>query len=418
MSVNIILPPKPEVILELESGGSLQASTTYHFVCWWQGLTMPYYGGYAGEGSNEVTITTDSTNKSIRMWVTWDSGTVASFASGGTGITTVTSNGHGLINNEKVIIRNTTNYDELYTISNSTTNTFDISATYSSTETGDWYGVGPPSRESTSARGFLFMWDTAELASKMPWNSAGGTAYGHRRWYKRVGLEQGITGTSILLTEESSNQLADYPTNQSSSLCSQKYTEHPAIGWDYSRVAGAESLDRKAKFAIRIDGTGNTWSDVITALNNDSRVDNLYFYSRSVFVGFCALYGDADAELTIEGQSITLLAGAWSARSSELKNSSLHIVGNYTWINPSIGVLDNSKVVFATSGSVIADNISAYATLIKNSSIGYMGTGGTVTNYSNNVDGFTIYNRYQLRYIGAGATFQNIKLLNSVIKGI
>jgi len=411
MAINIILPPKPVVLLSVESGGSLQASTTYYFRVWWQGLTMPYYGGYAGESSDEVSITTTSTDKSIRMRVSWDNAAISAFADAGSGNVTVTSTGHGLVNGEEVYINSTTNYDGEYTVANSQTNTFDIVSTFVTTEAGHWYGVGPPTRATTRATGYLFMWDTATLSGNIPWNDSGGTTYGHRKWYGRVGLESGINATNKLWTEESGTQLSSY--DDRGALCSQRYVEHPQIGWTYSRSPVSSALTKKAKFCIEFDGGTHTWADAMTALKADSRVDGMYVSGKRSFIGFCAVYGKNSPAIAIDGYNITLLAGAWNCAGSNVIRSSIFIEGYSTWVNPRFGSLKDCKIVSASSGALILDNISNLASEVVNAVIGFPTKGGTASNYAHNVEGFTVYNTWQLRYIAAIDTAKNMTFLDA-----
>ena len=71
------------------------------------------------------------------------SGSITVFSDAGGGFVTVTSNGHNLNNNDTVSITGTTNYDGTYVIENSTTNTFDITATWAGDDaTGTWTSTG------------------------------------------------------------------------------------------------------------------------------------------------------------------------------------------------------------------------------------------------------------------------------------
>ncbi|RKX66515.1 MAG: hypothetical protein DRP42_02975 [Tenericutes bacterium] len=64
------------------------------------------------------------------------------FADAGSGQVTVTSNGHGLQNGCEIQISSTTNYNGFFVISNVTTNTFEITATWVSNDaTGTWLVV-------------------------------------------------------------------------------------------------------------------------------------------------------------------------------------------------------------------------------------------------------------------------------------
>ena len=70
--------------------------------------------------------------------------TITAFASGGAGVTTVTSASHGRVNSDEVIISGTTNYNGAYTISNSTTNTFDITKAFVANDATGTYTAGTP----------------------------------------------------------------------------------------------------------------------------------------------------------------------------------------------------------------------------------------------------------------------------------
>ena len=399
MSVQIVLPPKPTVLLEVVSGGELQADTTYYFITWWQGYTGTYYGGYQSEASDEVSITTSGVNNSIRMRVAWDTAEITNFEDVGGGQVTVTSSGHQLASGEEILIRDTAEYDEEYSISNIFTDTFEITATYSGVETGTWYGVGPPSKADTTANGYLFMWDTVSMSGIIPWDEGGGI-FGHKKWYNRLAVQTGITSTNQLWTEESATQLSEYPTTQDT-LCTQRAVGHPGIAWDYTAVPVSDALVKKAKFLIKISGAGNTWSDVITAILADSRVDGMYLSTKNSFIGFCALIGVSTPELVVEGQNITFLSGTWYCDGSELYKSSFHLEANRLSVNFRMEILEDTKFIVVSTASFILDVISQNATSIRNFEPGYSTKSGTISNYQN-AEGFTIYNVYQFRYIQPG----------------
>jgi len=65
------------------------------------------------------------------------SGSITAFADAGDGQVTVTDAGHGIVNGDHITISGTT-YDGDYTISNVTTDTFEITATWTATDTGTW----------------------------------------------------------------------------------------------------------------------------------------------------------------------------------------------------------------------------------------------------------------------------------------
>jgi len=70
-------------------------------------------------------------------------GSITVFSDAGGGLVTVTSAAHGLHDNDSVTITGTTNYNGTFTISNSTTNTFDITDTWVSDDAaGTWTSTG------------------------------------------------------------------------------------------------------------------------------------------------------------------------------------------------------------------------------------------------------------------------------------
>ena len=70
--------------------------------------------------------------------------TITVMASGGSGVTTITSNAHNRVNGDSVTISGTTNYNGTFTISNVTTNTFDIPTAFVANDATGTYTVGTP----------------------------------------------------------------------------------------------------------------------------------------------------------------------------------------------------------------------------------------------------------------------------------
>ena len=96
------------------------------------------------------TIMYPSSNRSLSACVnntnSWywykDASVMASQASNGAGGTTCTKNSHGLFEGQRVQITDTTDYNGIYSVSNVTTNTFDIDVTFVSSGTG-WFALMP-----------------------------------------------------------------------------------------------------------------------------------------------------------------------------------------------------------------------------------------------------------------------------------
>jgi len=81
----------------------------------------------------------------FRMKELWDvlkKGAITAFSDAGGGLVTVTSAAHTLIAGNVVMIAGTTSYDGTYYISNVTTNTFDITATWVADDATGTFGTG------------------------------------------------------------------------------------------------------------------------------------------------------------------------------------------------------------------------------------------------------------------------------------
>jgi hypothetical protein len=74
--------PQPILELSLEAGGSLSPNTTYYFTGAYYrvGGIEGYYSAFTSKAASEVSITTDTTNLSIRIRVKWDTGSGFSYS--------------------------------------------------------------------------------------------------------------------------------------------------------------------------------------------------------------------------------------------------------------------------------------------------------------------------------------------------
>jgi hypothetical protein len=91
--------------------------------------------------ANPTAVTGIGTNKDISFYFVHGNETehaITAFADAGGGQVTVTSANHGLSNGDRVVIKNTTNYNGTFVATNTAVNTFEITDTFVSTETGDW----------------------------------------------------------------------------------------------------------------------------------------------------------------------------------------------------------------------------------------------------------------------------------------
>ena len=130
---------KPEFVITLTEGGSLQANTTYYLFGFFvnhNNLYPSYYHQGHSPCSNVYTFTTDSTKKSISVsWKT--TGNITQFENAGSGQVRVYCSYHCLKTGNQITIMSGA-YAGTYTITEETYNTFLITATYSGTYTTTW----------------------------------------------------------------------------------------------------------------------------------------------------------------------------------------------------------------------------------------------------------------------------------------
>lgn len=222
MAVNLYTIGKPYIWLQAVTGGTLSPAT-YYIIGWNSfcpnACNAPYYGNVAGVASEQVSVTTDATNNRIKMEIYYKGGDVTAYANAGGGLVTVTATAHGLNNGDSVWLRGTANYTGKYTISNVTTNTFDITATWVSDDgASKWFsspGVNTSAYPQNTKPGFYFKWDYYSMlrgdGSYVHWcntndpridnewspteatPSLGWNAYGHDRWgglYYSTGMRE------------------------------------------------------------------------------------------------------------------------------------------------------------------------------------------------------------------------------------
>ena len=67
----VVRLPKPTIELSLEAGGSLQPNTTYYFSGYYNGFDEPYYSIISSPAADQVSITTTTTDLSIRIIYKW-----------------------------------------------------------------------------------------------------------------------------------------------------------------------------------------------------------------------------------------------------------------------------------------------------------------------------------------------------------
>lgn len=109
-------------------------------------------GSYTGSGTPTFTVIIDGkTTGSITKFEELNKGSITAMASGGASTTTITSNGHGLSNGNSVVITGTTSYNGTHSVSNVTTNTYDIGVTFVANDaTGTWELTPNPLANTTT----------------------------------------------------------------------------------------------------------------------------------------------------------------------------------------------------------------------------------------------------------------------------
>jgi len=336
MAITVYKFPQPYLELELVSGGTLPIDT-YYFLGWFQ-----RHGGYYhcahGPCSEEQSITTTTGYQSIKCNWWQGHGNITSFADTGVHTVYVYSSAHGLNADDEVVIKNTTNYNGIYTIIANSDDWFVIEKAFAGTETGDWfYENSIPSYVTegyTSTSGICFKWDNTSMVMPIAgtpykWlnnypnetNDFTGT-YGHRRWTQaysgvtyRTGGSQTFTylGTAV-------DGLKDGVTNGTS--YASRGQGHMQVAHRNSNVSGGCLLDSSwgeldSKLQITIDDTdtNNNWDDLIAALIASGYTENFRLYNRSGrYVGLDLIGNyDGDGEGTWTNVFINS-SGGWRGR--------------------------------------------------------------------------------------------------------
>lgn len=209
MAVNIYTLTKPYFWVEAVTGGTLSPST-YYFIGWLafcpDGVAGPYYGNVSGSASEEVSVTTDETNNRILMEIYYNGGSVTGFTDVGGGIVRVNTTDNNLTDNETIWIRGSVNYTGVYTITNVTINSFDITATWFGDDgTCKWFseaGINAQNYPTNTKPSFYYKWDYYTMmrgdGSYVQWLNTNNPSmlndewrgdnvsvtytYGHKRW--------------------------------------------------------------------------------------------------------------------------------------------------------------------------------------------------------------------------------------------
>jgi len=332
MAIEIIKFARPKLWLSLVAGGTLTVGQTYYFF----GFIIRgggYYGASYSQASEQMSITPTTGNQSINIEWYEDGGSIISFADAGGGVVTVTTSvAHGRANGDSAYIRGTTNYDATYTISNVTSTTFDITATWVATETGSWFA---DAGYDSYASGIIFKWDKYTMIDagdgkpyqwlnlNDPANSAKSEfddQEGHRRW-TRQRYNTNHTGTNLTFTREESTTASDLNGVLYDGLAigSTRYGGSTRcltdIAWRESLYPLDSKLARdKGSLAVIITGVDNTIRTLIDAL-----------YAS----GYDDMFSIADNLGTWNfGKAITIFGSVFSAgATTEFKDAFINCIG-------------------------------------------------------------------------------------------
>jgi len=411
MAINIFTINRPHLWVEAVPGGSLSPAT-YYFIGWnslsSDGANAPYYGNSPSVASEQVSVTTDATNNRIKMEVYYNGGDVTAYADAGSGLVTVTASAHGLSNGDSVWLRGTTNYTGVYTISNVTTNTFDITATWVSDDgASKWFsepGLNTSNFPTNAYSTFYFKWDYYSMlradGSYFQWNNTNNPAiddewypteaspsinwrtYGHHRWsgsYYYMGMKEVYFSTAadgskyryldaVVVTtgavEHRTSNLYERATGGSTISCNMNQPQI-ALRKHYTSTDQANNIkfydlpdwmDKEAPAVlIWIDSTNdyNTWSHLIYALKD--RTDIL---GKSIAFGYNNQVGATTDQKSAYNRSFNTLM----LRGSIVQDRQ---ASGTTWSDSNIPTFIDKNLVFyqgivATYGNSEANYIRFY----------------------------------------------------------
>ena len=214
---------KPHVWLSLVAGGNLKLQT--HYFIFFQALGKGYYGWNFSEATDEYSITPTSGYQSIKVEYWTDGGDITGMTDNGDGtITITTASAHNRNNGDIIDIRGTTDYDGEYTISNVTSTTFDITATFTSSQTGKWFADRGMEKIGNHEGRLITKWDyysmiDSSTGEPYKWLNLNDPAYtseyenasGHLRWGQRFDMWGSETGaTERIFTDYASAYQTNY----------------------------------------------------------------------------------------------------------------------------------------------------------------------------------------------------------------
>jgi len=427
MAVKVTIFPQPKVYFSLEAGGTLTVGQTYYFIGFFQ-KGSAYYGSSVGDISEEYSITPTAGYQKIKAEWWQDGGDYTGVVQNGSDIT-ITATAHGRSVGDTVYLRGGA-YDGTYTITAITTDTFDITATYSSDDTGKWFAdIGKPAYSSQ----IVFKWDKYSMINSgtgkpyqwLNMNDPANTGsewdgtYGHRKWTCGYYEDSRLTGTSNVWEQEATAyNSSNYELYDGAAIGSTRYIElfHPTISFRdndaYYKIDSHFPRDR-GTLCIIFEGTDTlTTNDLIDALLASPYTDHYYWSNKSngydEWIGnpsltiFGSMYSTYNLNTELTDLFLTMVGGQaffvhYSKRAT-MRRCVLNIVTARAsfWGNPEMNAYDTT--INHIGNAFILDNLSG-------SGIAPKGTGSGSMTFYESVDGFNMIggnqgglNFFQFRY--------------------
>jgi len=163
MAFRVWKTKKPILSLSLEAGGSLAADTTYYFTGYYTRAAVTRSGGAFGPIADEVNITTDSTNRSIKIHhkIIGSFTSVESYDSGNK--IKVISADHCLWTDD-IDISGSTNYNGSWTVEEVLDyDSFVINTAFIADDSGDWETTGGKPSLGYTNGGLMMTMDTVPI---------------------------------------------------------------------------------------------------------------------------------------------------------------------------------------------------------------------------------------------------------------
>ncbi len=293
---------KPILELSLKEGGNLTADTNYYMT----GVFIysnQRDNGVQSPAADKVNITTNSTHKTINVEF-FTNGSITGFSDAGGGKVNVVSYDHGLYTGDVVEISGTTNYDGTYTITWVDYDTFQITATYVSNETGTWKSYSIPS----NAQYVQLYVNASDI------QDANGNWIKDQNWWSGFYYGNGYTTNNItyntLLTNSSSNRY------------------HPELSTQLDDYIPSDFSKTEGRLMVSLtSGATYDLNDIATELKK-SHSEDVYSISNSSFSILGNLVGSSDSSFEDSFVSLYII-GIYQGSGTGwvLNDSQVYLVG-------------------------------------------------------------------------------------------